>query len=258
MPRSQGKDLETPIVLWSFFLLTIWWFILQVTVEEGSHASYIFGAVYGPFMSLFGGIVGLRSAKLWGGWKSLMGKAVVLLSFGLLAQAFGQVSNSMYNLALGIEVSYPGVPDIGFFGSIPLYIAAVVLLIQATGGMVRMRSKGAKIEALVIPVIGLLASYLIFLQGYAFDWTMPLTIFFDFGYPLGQALYVSLALLAYSLSRGMLGGIMRKPILFLLVALVAQYFSDFSFLYANSHDGYFVGGFVDYIYLVAYTIMALV
>lgn len=256
MKRALGDRLTAATIV-SFLVLTVWWLILQVTGTPGDHASYIFGAVYGPFLSLFGGIIGLRSSQLWGGWKSLMGKAVIGLSLGLLAQAFGQITNSMYNLVLGIEVSYPGVPDIGFFGSIPLYIFAILMLIAASGGRAKMRSGTAQLQAVGIPLVGLIASFALFLQGYEADWSAPLTLFFDFGYPLGQALYVSLAILAYSLSRGMLGGVMRRPILLLLFALAAQYFSDFAFLYANSRDGYFVGGVVDYIYLVSYAIMTL-
>jgi hypothetical protein len=240
-----------------FTLLTIWWLYLQKTAEPGSHASYIFGATYGPVMSLLGGMYGIYSSRIWGGWQSLMGKTVIILSTGLLAQFFGQASNSIYNLILGIEVSYPGIPDIGFFGSIPIYILALVILAKAVGVKLSTKSVQSQIAAVIIPTIGLIGSYALFLQVYEFDVTQPLTIMLDFGYPLGQALYVSLAILVYGLSQKSLGGIMRKPIQFLIAALIVQYLSDFSFLYANSHEGYYVGGTVDYLYLIAYTCMTL-
>ncbi len=240
-----------------FSLLTLWWLVLQHTSQPGSHESYLFGAVYGPVMTLFGGLYGLYSSRIWGGWKSYMGKAVVILSLGLLAQALGQISNSIYNLVLGIEVSYPGIPDIGFFGSIPLYLYAIYLLANATGVKIITKSLHSQIAAIAVPAIGLIGSYYLFLQVYEFDWTKPLTIFFDFGYPLGQSLYVTMAIVLYGLSRKSLGGVMKKPIQFLIAALVMQYLSDFSFLYANSHNGYFVGGTIDYLYLISYTIMTL-
>jgi hypothetical protein len=245
------------IIVTSFVLLTVWWLVLQRIAEPGSYSTYLYGAVYGPFMTVFGGLFGLYSAKIWGSWKSMMGKAVIMLSCGLLAQALGQISNSVFNLILGIEVSYPGIPDIGFFGSVPIYIYALWLLAKASGVKINSRSWHTQLQAVIIPAIGLISSYYLFLQVYEFDWTQPLTIALDFGYPLGQALYVSLAILVYSLSRKSLGGVMKNPIQFLIASLVVQYLSDFAFLYANSHNGYFVGGTVDYLYLIAYTLMTL-
>ena len=50
---------------------------------------------------------------------------------------------------------------------------------------------------------------------------------------------------------------MKRPILFIIAALIFQYFSDFLFLFTNSHGQYTVGGLVDYLYLISYTLMAL-
>ena len=82
-------------------------------------------------------------------------------------------------------------------------------------------------------------------------------VFLDFGYPLGQAFYVSLAILTLILSRKVLGGIMKKPVILFLVALLMQYISDFSFLYEANRGTWIVGGFNDYIYLISYFLMTI-
>jgi hypothetical protein len=54
----------------------------------------------------------------------------------------------------------------------------------------------------------------------------------------------------------MLGGAMRTPMLLFIVALVAQYVAEFTFLY-QSLNGLFVGGgLADYLYLTSYFLMA--
>ncbi len=79
----------------------------------------------------------------------------------------------------------------------------------------------------------------------------------DFGYPLGQAIYVSLAILVAFLSRSTLGGVMRMPTLCLLYALVFQYFCDFTFLYQVQHGTWYVGGINDYMYFASYFFMTI-
>jgi hypothetical protein len=109
----------------------------------------------------------------------------------------------------------------------------------------------------MIPLLLLLFSYSFFLINYEYDFGNKLKIFLDFGYPLGQAFYVSLAILTFLLSKKFLGGMMKGPILFLLIALIVQYFSDFNFLYQASQETWYVGGIGDFLYMLSYFVMAL-
>src|SRR6185369_3281343 len=101
----------------------------------------------------------------------------------------------------------------------------------------------------------LIASYMIFLQGYEFDWSNPLRVFLDFGYPLGQAFYVSLAILVFILSKNFLGGLMRPKVLLILLAIAVQYIADYNFLYQAYNETWVNGGYGDYIYLISYFLM---
>ena len=239
-----------------FAALTIWWVSLSIGSSSTSvHDNLIWAAAY-QAVAIWGACWGLSMGRHWGGLKSTMGRVITFFACGLLLQAFGQTVFSVYGLFLNQPVPYPSLADIGFFGSIPLYIAALVEIGQASGAGYSMKSMGAKAWAILLPLVGLCASYLFFLRGYVFDWTTPMKIVLDFGYPFGQAVYVSLAVLIYLLSKDFLGGIMKNKVLLIIIALITQYVADFNFLYQFSNNTWLNGGYGDYLYLLSYFLMA--
>ena len=240
-----------------FVLLSASWVVLRVSNPETDGPALLFGATYG-LMALFGGIYGLLNAKKWGGWKSTLGRTLVYLSLGLLFAEFGQLVFSYYNIIKSVEIPYPSLADVGFFGSIPFYILGAFALTKVTGLHAKIGKTFKKqLVFAVLPLILLIVSYMIFLRGYSFTDTPKLTIFLDFGYPLGQALYVGLALVILLTTGNALGGVMKSRVLLLLAAFVAQYAADFNFLYQNLHDTWQNGGYGDYLYLIAYFMMTL-
>ncbi len=256
MVETTGKDIRFRTAVALFTLLTIWWLILQITnFPKTGLVHQLFAVVYGV-MALLGGVWGIKTAKHWGGMKSVIGKAILMFSFGLLAQEFGQLTYSYYYF-IHAEIPYPSIGDIGYFGTIPLYTYGVFLLAKASGVKFSLQSLESKIQSILIPFILLMSGYLLFLQGYIFDWSNPLKIFLDFGYPLGEAIYISLALLTFLLSRKILGGIMKDKILFILFALCIQFTADYTFLYQSGNNSFYAGGIVDYFYLFAYTVMTM-
>jgi len=251
----SGLARKLSVVL--FFILSAWWVIIAlVWRNESVQANLTWAASY-QLMAVLGVIFGLAVAKSWGGFKSILGKTVIFFCIGLLLQIFGQTIYSFYNLFLKVEIPYPSLADLGYFLSIPFYAYATVLLAKASGAGLSLKFVRKKIQAVVIPVLALTASYLVFLKGYEFDWSSPVRVFLDFGYPLGQAFYVSLALLVFILSKDYLGGLMRPRVLIILFALAIQYIADYNFL-LQAHNGTWVnGGYGDYIYLISYFIMTI-
>lgn len=254
MFKRLFQDRFTHITLAFFITLSIWWFFIYLGKTKEAPINHIFGFIYGGF-SLWGGILGLRVAGKWGGLKSVMGKAILLLSLGLLFQAFGQYSFWFYNYFLKIEVPYPGIPDIGYFGTIPCYILAAILFAQISGVKVSLKSYASKLQALIIPLTLLGLGYFLFLKDYSFSGTPLLQIALDFGYPLGQATYISIGILIFSLSRGILGGVMKPRIILIIIAFFFQFLADYIFIYF--HNLYFPASFIDYFYLLAYFAMSL-
>lgn len=238
-----------------FIFFTIWWIYLNFIISDAdANSREIFSAFYG-LLALWGGFIGLLVSKEWGGYKSLMGKSLLFFALGLLLQEFGQISYSIYSLYLHQEVPYPSIGDVGFFGSIPAYILGALYLSRVSGTYFTVSSRKNKLVAVSVPLLLLLVSYMFFLNGYAFDQSSALTTFLDFGYPLAQSFYISVALLTYLLSKNILGGIMKNKVLLVLFALLVQYIADFSFLYTDSRDIFQTAGFVELIYLIAYFLM---
>jgi hypothetical protein len=233
-----------------------WAYLAVNNLQGDTSKSEFFSAIYG-IMALYGGIVGLFASRRWGGHRSLVGRAIVFISLGLIAQEFGQVAYSMYTYLLHQEIPYPSLGDAGYFGSVIFYILAVRSLIKATRVKGSHTSTKAKALFIVIPVLLLGISYVIFLRDYKFDFGHPLSVILDFGYPLGQAFYISLAALAYLLSKKYLGGVMRPVVLLTLFALILQYSSDFVFLYQTNRNTWKTGGFNEFMYLFSYFVMTL-
>ena len=245
-----------------FFIVTVFfiefvlgWGIIQL-IDAPQDLNYFFGAVYG-LVALIGGIYGLSVAKRWGGFKSTLGRTISYLSIGLLLAEFGQLVFSYYNIFLHEPAPYPSVADIGFFGNIPLYILAALSLYVVMGLRRKSSKKALKYSALlVVPPAILFSSYWFFLRSYSTEGLTKLNVILDFGYPIGQAIYISIALVILVSISGVLGGIMRPRIWVLLAAFVAQYIADFNFLYQVYHETWANGGYGDLLYLVAYYLMA--
>ncbi len=247
--------MSAKFVIFLFAIFSLWWLYLQL-YNSNLDQKQLFSALYGV-VAFVGAIYGIKISFKWGGFKSLMGKSILMFSLGLIAQEFGQLVYSAYNFFFHIVVPYPSLGDIGYFGSIPLYIMGAYYLAKVSGAGTSIKSVKSKIIVLLIPLVLLVSSYFFFLKGYEFSETPILTIFLDFGYPFGQAIYVSIALVAYVLSRQILGGIMRNKVLFILFALAVQYFSDFAFLYISRYGEMGPGEVVDLMYLVSYFLMVM-
>lgn len=251
------KDRIAVVALLIFLFFTSWWALLTLGFfGEESMMPDIFSDTY-ALMALFGGVWGLIISREWGGYKSVIGRAIIAFSLGLLAQVFGQLTYAYFFWVQGIDNPYPSIGDLGFFGSIPLYIYGVFSLAKASGVILTLRNWKVSLVASIIPLSALVISYFLFVDGIEIDPTQPVATFLNFAYPLGQALYVSLTVMTYLLSFKILGGLMRNRILLLLGALVTQYIADFVYLYITSRDSWISGSFSEYIYLTAYFVMTL-
>jgi hypothetical protein len=246
----------TWIVIGLFGIFTVYWLGMTLFLPVGSKYYDWFSVSYG-LMALIGGIFGLGMARKWEGCKSLVGRVMVMFSLGLLFQVFGQLAYIYRIYFLGVEVPYPSIGDIGYFGYMPCYLYGILLLGQVSGVGVSLKKWKYQAQAILLLAGTLVLSYSIFLRGYEFNWSAPLTILLDFGYPLFQAINVSIAVIVFSLSKRVLGGVMKSRVRLFVLAFVAQYVADFTFLYQASRGTWYVGGINDLMYFVSYTIMVL-
>jgi len=260
MLKIFKRNIIAQITLFVYAALLIFWLFINFTsLSQNGDIREFYSAIYG-ILALWGGIIGIYISLKWGGVKSLLGSAILMFSLGLLAQEFGQLTYSYYVYVLSFDknqVPYPSIGDIGYFGSILFYIYGVILLGKISGIEYRLRTIKWQIISLMIGAFVLFSSYYIFLKDHVYDWSLPLNIFLDLGYPFGEAIYLVLAVFVYMLSKKILGGFMKDKILFLLFALVFQYIADFDFLYEVSRGIWIIGGRNDLAYLTAYFVMTL-
>lgn len=251
------KYTSVKLVVPLFILFAGWWILIQTSFHPGSVNAQIFGALYGV-IALIGGLTGVKYSFKWGGFKSALGRSTLFFSFGLLSQELGQLISSYYNYVLKQNpIPYPSWGDLGFFGTIPLYILGILYLGKVIGAKNSLSSRRKLLFAFLVPIFMLVVSYLVFLRGYQFDWSNPIKVFLDFGYPFGDSLYIALTIVIYFLSRGLLGGTMKNKVLFILIALCVQFLADYSFLYQSYYGSWSVGGINDFLYLLAYFMMTL-
>lgn len=250
------QDLIAKLSIGLFVGFLSWWLTLYFT-DFSNNASFLFWGNFYQTLAIVGGVAGVVISWRWGGLKSVMGRAIAAFAVGLLFQVIGQNIFSYYNIILKVDVPYPSWADLGFFGSIPFYIYGIILLARASGAKSSLRSLTNQIQAVLIPLVGLSLSYYFFLANYEFDWSAPLRVFFDFGYPLGQTIYITIALSTFLISRKVLGGIMKNKIMFVLFALLVQYIADYNFLYQAYNETWVSGHYGDLIYMSAYFVMAL-
>ena len=254
--KTRIREKTAYLIVFLLSIVFFGWFAFNFyTLEPGDRSLELYSDSYW-IIGLVGALYGLSVSKAWGGLKSLFGKSLFFFSLGLFAQVFGQITYTYFALVKGVEAPYPSVGDIGFFGSILFYLGGLLYLKRALGTKFILATTTKKIISIVLPLLILAGSYFVFLRDYESSGATIAT-FLDFGYPLGQAFYISVAVLIYLMSFKALGGIMKNKILLLILALVLQYVADFMFLYRFSKDEWYTGGFNDFMYQLAYLVMTI-
>jgi hypothetical protein len=254
-PKKNSLNKVSWLLLILFLFFGGWFIGIYLPGPLHGKTTVLLSEVYGV-VALLGGIYGLAIAKNWGYVKSYFGKAIVLLAVGLLLQEFGQLAYSYLNSVKHVAVPYPSIPDIGFFGAIPAYIIAGFYLMRGLSVKLIIRKRPLKLLiGITIPLVVLAVSYWFFLKGYSTAGKSHAVIFFDFAYPIGEAIYVSIALVILLAVAKLLGGVLRYPVLLLLLAFIVQYASDFNFLYQTAHGTWGPGRYGDSLYFLAYCVL---
>ncbi|OGC38513.1 hypothetical protein A3K42_00755 [candidate division WWE3 bacterium RBG_13_37_7] len=243
------------ILVFVLYMLA-WLYINFLVADKESMLFNYFTDSYG-IIAAIGGIAGFFAAKKWGGIRSVVGRSVVYFSLGLFFQFLGQVSYAIYFYVYHIDNPYPSFGEVFYFGSIPIYIMAVLNLANAAGFKASFKGICNRIFAVLIPLGMMGVSYYLFLKDYVMDPSNMLVIFLDFGYPLGQAIFTALAIMAYLYSRETLGGVMKRYVIFILLSLVAQYVADSYFLVDTMRETWSAGGVSDLLFLISYFLMGL-
>ena len=214
-PKAPKISWPVGVTLISFIVLTIYWLASYPYIDSllSSKFLFLFSNIYGV-VAAWGGVWALIVARQWKTSKNIS-RALLFFGVGLLLQEFGQLSYAVYWQVLDVAIPYPSVGDIGYFGSVISYFFAALFLAKASGVTFRLRSLQAVVLAVLIPAGFLSVSFFLFLQGAEFDFNNPVRLFLDLGYPIFDAMYVSIAILTYLLTRDS-GGRLRGQVFTIL------------------------------------------
>ncbi|HAI62981.1 MAG: hypothetical protein UU64_C0021G0006 [candidate division WWE3 bacterium GW2011_GWF2_41_45] len=252
----RSKIALKSLVIGLFLAYSLWWlYILLAAGPEDSIRDY-FSDSYGIVAGL-GGFLGLIFAHKWDGWKSYVGKSLILFSLGLFFQFCGQLSYSIEYYIYGIENSYPSVGEVFFFSSIFFYIFGVWFVAKSAGTTISIKGVKKKLIAYVFPLLMIAFSYFMFINGTDFESYGLIANILTLAYPIGQAIYVSMAILTSYLAFNLVGGAMRRRVFFILFACIFQYAADSTFLYKTIQETWMPADISEYMFVVSYFLMSM-
>lgn len=235
-------------------IYTVWWVWLALFVPQENDLRNNFSLTYGVLAG-YGGIIGFVIAKKWGGFKSYVGKSLIFFAFGLFCQFLGQNSYSIQFLIDHVENAYPSYGEIFFLASIPSYIIAVWFIAKAAGSGTSLKSIKSKLLAFIIPLLMVAISYYMFIKGTSMEGQSTIAVILNFVYPIGEAIFVSVAIVAYLLSKRVLGGVMKRRVVFILFSLAFQYAADSLFLYKCIQGTWYHADFSEFMFAISYALM---
>lgn len=245
------KELNTyqKICLSFMIFLLAYWIVLFLSGTRDSFYNLFYSFLFG-LTPLFGGIITIYKAKIWGHFQSAIGKAVLFTGIGIFAWGFGELIWSYYNFFLNVPAPYPSLADIGFAPSIFFYGLGAAYLSKATGARFSLRKKYAKFfTTLAFILTSIIAYYLTveLARGGVIvpEGETPLKIILDIAYPLGDFLGLVVAVIVSGLSFGYLGGKYKYDIISVWLGLFVMYVADTVFSYTTSVGTFFNGNWGD-------------
>lgn len=234
----------------------VWWLLMQYAYHPSNFQRFLFNLMYGN-IAVVSFCTAFIVARRWGSWRSLLGKMLIFLGLGLFMEWVGILIWFYYNLT-GANVPYPSFADIGYFGLVPMYITAAICLARTAGLHFALRARQAQLLVLLLPLAALATAFFIFLRKVGYSGSNPLKMFFDIGYPVGEIIPITIALLVLVLSTRMLtGGLMKTRVLWLVFAFFMQFVAEYVFLYQAGAGTYMNANIADMLYATSYLVMGL-
>ncbi|HVU06199.1 MAG TPA: hypothetical protein VHE10_00145 [Candidatus Paceibacterota bacterium] len=238
-----------------FIALLAFWAVLFFGSAGDTTASNIFVLCYG-LIPFFGGIFALAGYRKWGGLSTILGKAILLLGFGLFLWGCGEITYAYYNIFLQVEIPYPSIADIFFAPSVFFYTLGAIYLSVTTGIGMSLKSKKGRAFAIIMPfIIGAIAYYILIIVGKGglliSDSNNALKTLLDIAYPLGDIVSLSVSVVVAGLSFKYLGGRYRYDVVLILAGLAAMFVADSIFSYTTTVGTAYNGDIGDLAFTVA-------
>lgn len=247
------------IVAIYFFVLVVYWVVLNFSGKTESTWNYLYSFLF-SLTPLLGGLVGADYARFWGFTKSAIGRAILYTSLGLFSWGAGSMIWSYYNFFLNVPAPYPSISDVGFIGSIPLWMVGIINLSKATGAKFGLRHIRGRFFILAVPILVISVSYYLLViiarDGFITNTEEGiLKVFFDLAYPISDVVILTTALIIFGLSLNYFGGKYKVSILAILFGFFFMYIADFIFSYTTTQGTFYNGSFGDLIFTIALSLL---
>ncbi len=233
------------VLFFYFLFLVIFWMFLYASGTKTDFLNYLYSFLFG-LIPLIGGFFCMINAKIWGGMKSSIGKAVFFLGLGLFLWGAGETIWSYYNFFLNEPAPYPSIADLGFAPSIFFYGLGAIYLSQATGAKFGFKSLTAKLLTAILSIGLFFFSYYVLVTIARAGVIVPedepiLKAILDIAYPLGDFLAFVISAVVSGLSFKYLGGRYKIDTYSILLGLFVMFIADSVFSYTTTIGTFYNG-----------------
>lgn len=254
LKRSLLSTKITYLILAMFIVQTAMFSWVWNEQLYGTFQAYFVGYTYG-YIALVGISYGMLQLKKQ--ISSPLGTTVKWLCFGLLSQFVGLQIWTAYNLQ-GIDVPYPSLADLGYFGLIPCYLYAALSLTHAD--WVKKNIAASRKNAIIFlsPPFFMMTALMVYFsltRGFSIQPYMSdiLAILF----PVGEIIPMTILLYSFILGSRSKSQMTKYLMGFVLFGFFLQFLAEYSFIFSASLGAYVNTNAIDYIYCISYTYMAL-
>ncbi len=257
----MGMNVPQKVCAGFFLFLFIFWCLLFFSGTTEGFYNYLFSFLFG-LTPLIGGFAAIESARVWGGLKSAVGRAVFFIGFGIFLWGGGETIWSYYNFFLGVPAPYPSLADVGFAPSIFFYGLGAIYLARATGARYVLRDHWyAKGFAIIAPLIIAVLSYYMLVILARGGVLIPqdeglLKTILDIAYPVGDFVGLAIAVVVGGLSFKYLGGRYQMDIYAILLGLGVMFVADTIFSYTTTVGTYYNADFGDLVLALGTSLLA--
>lgn len=242
-----------------FLFMLVWFTVVNIIGLRETVWSHIYSLLLAIVPGM-GGCIGLYRMRQWGGYKSIIGKAVFFISMGLVAWSLGSWVWTYYNFFLGVEAPYPSWADIFYFQIYFFWGAGLLVLSNITS----VESSGSNLKEKVIffciPIVMAIVTYFLLfldLHGGQLNYANLPKVFVDLYYPLGDVAVLTIIVLSSGATFNFLGERLKLPIMLLIIGFMINYIADFYLAYTTQIGTYYVGSTSDLLFTISMFILSL-
>lgn len=253
--RLTISTLERKLLFLFFVISVIYWIIFLSVSGYKSDPLGIYTQIPLIIIPITGGVVGLRKALAWGGLKSVMGKALIGLSVGMIVWGVA-LGMWTYYFAVGATLPYPSPADYVFIWSPILWICGLIQLSRVVGARFGLRTSRERLVGFVVTAVVAVASYyLLVVLAHGNILSAPgetfMQLFFDYAYTVEILVVIAIVGATFGFSRKYFGGRYKVPVMLLFVGFFVHFLALVFFVRTTADATYFNGNIADMLFAVA-------